>query len=141
MTTQNQLLPSAWPLTWRSITPWHKKLGARSTRWNFGPSANPVAAAPALVNFRYDAATMDRVIGFNVAWLNPSAATPCDFIMIENNTGWLKGYTYSGTGAVQMEGNLETLPDEISLSFWWTAPLPATVFVSLFNNERVPHGP
>jgi hypothetical protein len=130
------------PLSWRKTTPLHNKLGSRAIRFPYAlGAALPSPANPQIVNMRFEGVTaMDRIIGFNVAWTNTSSSSPCDFVMTEANTGWISALTYLGVGAVRFSGNMETMPDEINLSFYWTAPLVGSVaYVSLFNNEVVPN--
>lgn len=132
-------MPQAWtPLPWRKITPLHRSLGARSLRYVYPAAALlPLTATPATLNLRYDAVTgIDRIIGFSLA-IGPTN-TPCNFTLAELNTGWQFGYTYNGSRSIFVLNNIETLPDEVSLQWYFDVDIPAPVYLSFMNVEVVP---
>lgn len=127
------------PLPWRKVTPLHKQLGSRSLRFNYSAGATlPSAAAPQVVNLRYDISTaIDRLIGFTLA-IMPGDNTQSNFILQENNTGWFFPYSYPGTIGAYITGCMETLPDEVNMQFSFSAELNAAVYVAFQNLEVVP---
>lgn len=126
-------------LPWRKVTPLHKQLGARATRFLYGASAaTPTAAAPQTINLRYDAITnIDRIIGCTVSVAAGGPA--CEFFIQELNTGWFLDYSLPGTKAVYFSFNIETLPDEVSLAFYFSSNLGTQAYLSFQNFEVVPH--
>ncbi len=129
---------AAVPLSWRKISPLHKQLGVRSARFVYpGGGGAPVLATPAIMNFRYGPeAGMDRIIGFSLL-LGKGADTP-EFTMSELATGWLFDHVFTAGQGATVYGNIETLPDEINLSFSFAAATTRNVYLSFFNFEVVP---
>jgi len=128
------------PLPWRKVTPLHRSLGARSERFSYTSGQGlPSQATPQTINARYDASTaLDRIIGFTLS-IGAGDATPCEFVLQELNTGWFIDYSYPGTKGAYLSANIETLPDEVALQFYFTADLIAPVYLSFQNFEIVPH--
>lgn len=129
---------TAMPLPWRKLTNAHKQHGARAMRFPYTASqATPTVAAPALLNFRYDAlGQMDRIIGFCLSIAASSTASL--FTLNELNTGWVFAYNFpGGNNGAYMLNNIETLPDEVSLQWSFSAD-PGQAYVSFFNFEVVP---
>lgn len=128
------------PLPWRKITPLHRTLGARAERFSYTSGQGlPSAAAPQIINQRYDAVNaLDRIIGFTMS-IMAGDATPCEFVIQELNTGWFLDYSYPGTKGAYLSANIETLPDEVALQFYFTADLATAVYLSFQNIEIVPH--
>jgi hypothetical protein len=127
------------PLPWRKKAPLHIKLGTRSLRAVYAASAVvPSPAAPATLNLRYDASTaIDRIIGFCLS-VAPNN-TAFQFLLQELNTGWFFAYTYGAANrGLFVKTNIETLPDEVSLSWSFSADPPAAIYMSFFNEEVVP---
>lgn len=129
---------TATPLPWRKVTPLHRRLGARSIRFVYAGGAGlPQTASPQSLAFRYDAVNaMDRVVGFTVSIAN--AAGPADFVVLELNTGWFFDYTWPGSKGALVTGNVETLPNEVNLQFWFSASISGNVYVAFQNIEVVP---
>jgi hypothetical protein len=138
MATYPNFVATAMPMTWRKITPLHKKLGARAIRFVYPSGVGlPLVASPALLNFRFGPEiAIDRIIGFTLAI--QSVATASNFYVKELNTGWSFSYAYGGSKGCYVKENIETLPDEISLSFSFSAALASDVYLSFFNFEVVP---
>lgn len=139
MPTYNPLgLVTAIPLPWRKITPWHKKVGARAMRFTYGATTPvPSLANPQPVLFRYDAGSpMDRIIGFTLSVAPGNSAG--NFLVQELNTGWFLSYALPGTTPIFINAIIETLPDEVSLQFYFSASPNANVYVSFQNVEVVP---
>lgn len=129
----------ATPLPWRKGSPLHKKLGARAMRVAYGASTVvPSPGTPATINLRYDASTaIDRIIGFCLS-VAPNN-TAFQFLLQELNTGWFLAYTYGAANrGLFIKANIETLPDEVSLQWSFSADPPAAIFMSFFNEEVVP---
>ena len=126
------------PLPWRRITPLNKQLGPRSLRFNYpGGVGIPLLASPQTISLRYGPEVgIDRLIGFTLAIAN--TVTPTVFTLTENNTGWLYSFNYPGNKGVFNLINIETLPDEASLTWTFTVNPSANVYLSFFNFEIVP---
>lgn len=126
------------PLPWRKVTPLHRRLGARSIRFVYlGGAGLPLTASPQSLAFRYDAINaMDRIIGFTVSIAN--AAGPSDFTISELNTGWFYDFTWPGSKGALVQGNVETLPDEVNLQFSFSSAISGNVYVAFANIEHIP---
>src|SRR5271166_6076010 len=105
------------PLPWRKITPLHKQLGARAIRFVYTNGTGlPLTATPQTMFLRYGPDTgIDRIVGFNLSIAN--SATPTNFALNENATGWQFSFVYPGSKGVYILGNVETLPDEVNLTW------------------------
>lgn len=129
----------SFPLPWRKVTPLHTKLGVRAQRFAYtATQATPTPTVPQAINLRYDASTaIDRIVGFTLSVGSGGAA--CEFLIQELNTGWFLDYSLPGTKAVYLSANIETLPDEVSLQFSFSANVGALVYLSFQNIEIVAH--
>src|SRR5271154_6158102 len=116
-------MPIAIPLPWRKRLPLHQKLGVRAMRFYYPAGNNaPVGAANAAstLQLRYDPTTaIDRIIGFNFSVQQQNSAFT--FQMQELNTFWQFSYTYSQNRGLFVAGNVETLPDEVNLQWYFSA--------------------
>lgn len=127
------------PLPWRKMTPLHHQLGVRAQRFAFPANASlPQLATPQNINLRYDASTgTDRIIGCTLSIANSSAGS--DFTIQELNTGWFLNFTYPGSKGAFIQFNIETMIDEVDLSFYFSASsLSGAVYLSFQNIEVVP---
>jgi len=126
------------PLPWRKVSPLHKQLGTRSLRFVYpGGNGAPVTATPQSLYLRYGPeAGIDRIIGFSVL-LDKGADTP-DLSINELATGWTFEHVFTANQGASVFGNVETLPDEVNLTFSFAAATTRNVYVSFFNFEVVP---
>jgi hypothetical protein len=138
--TQPGVLPLVTPLTWRKLTPLHKKLGARAMRFMYNAGASPLLANMGGIEFRYDAVSaIDRVIGFCLSIGPPSGASAAStFTISDANTGWNFNVLWSGAAPLYVMGNAETYADMANLSWNFDVQVQAPVYLSLFNVEVVP---
>ena len=131
-------IATATPLSWRKITPLHRKLGARSLRFVYPAGANlPRVATPLTIAKEFTAGRdMDRFIGFCLSIA--ASPVPANFLMSDGFTGWQFSYYYPGAKGIFIMGNVETLPEQSDLTVSFDAAVTGTVYLALFNFEVVP---
>ena len=138
MPTVSRSIPLAMPMNWRKRSPLSDKLGTRSLRFSYPGGSNvPLIATPQAIELRYGAeAGIDRLIGFNLSI--QQSATPTSFYMFESNTGWQYSFNFGGGNkGVYVLGNVETFPDEVNLTFSFSASPGSNVDLAFFNFEVV----
>jgi len=127
------------PLPWRKITSLHHKLGARSIRYPY-PTGHtlPVAATPDALSFLYNPAqAIDRIVGFTFS--AGYSTTSITLVLRELNTGWQFTYASGGYKGVFVQNNMETLPDEANISWYFSASsYDAPLYLSFMNIELIP---
>lgn len=130
--------PLFMPMSWRKITPLHRKLGARAVRYNYPAGVGlPLTASPQTINTRYGAeAAIDRIIGFTFSIQTSAIAS--NFYLQENNTGWQFSFDFGGNKGVFCQANIETLPDEVDLTWSFSANPNSNVYLAFYNFEVVP---
>lgn len=129
---------SAIPLPWRSITPLHRKLGARALRYVYTGGTNlPQTSTPANLQLQFaNTEAIDRIVAYSLSI--GVALAGANFTIQEANTGWRQTYTYNAGRGLFLTNTLETLPDTCNLTWWFDAALGVDTVVTFYNVELVP---
>lgn len=132
MTTQNVYAPA--PLSWRKITPLHKRMGAHSLRIPLVLSANTPLT---IFQATFGAGTIDRIIGCRLGLGGVGAGT---VTLKEIHSGWQIAIV-AATQLGDYGFNIETLIDGANLTIESSVDVDFAkgAMISLFNFELPPY--